>query len=452
MIELNAKLARLSDSDRAELFRELSDQLGEPSGQVVRELLLVYEEGAKVDPDAIRELARSSLPEHERPTRFIRTDKLPRTPHGKLDRRGLPGLIRHEQPIGERSVARAEYVDENLDDVIETFKRVLGTSSIVPESNFFECGGHSLLAVECVLALEKKTGIRISITQFLNHPTARGIAAQLSQSDRPTLDYVHTVSEHRDGLPVFVFSGSRLAYALKPRKPDWSVYGVQIRWRNDADEEIKYRDLEDQAGRIVAEISQVCSDGEFVLVGNSFPGVVAFEVARQLQAAGREPKLTILIEPTVPYSLRGLLELDLQSRGRLKEGQNIYFRWIIANHPFQAKFWQRFRRFTRREQITVQMNENSMGTSEEQKRYNILRTMDIWTKYRPPPYDGPTVLLISNETGSYSRRRWTSYLEKLVAVYDLNSGHTSIFADPFMTDEVVPVLIKEVESRLKSEC
>ena len=66
---------------------------------------------------------------------------------------------------------------------------------------------------------DKKTGKRITITQFLNHPTARGIAAQLSKQDRPTYDYVHLVSENLAGLPIFVFSGSRLAYALKKQKP-----------------------------------------------------------------------------------------------------------------------------------------------------------------------------------------------------------------------------------------
>ncbi|MDJ0698379.1 MAG: thioesterase domain-containing protein [Woeseiaceae bacterium] len=446
MTELNAKLARLSDTDRAELYRELLDRLGEPSGQVVRELLLVYEKRAEAGPDAIRDIARNRLPEHERPTRFIATDKLPRTPHGKLDRRALPGLIRHEHPLRDRPVTHAEHSDEILDAVIETFERVLETSSIVPESNFFERGGHSLLAVECVLALEKKTGKRITITQFLNHPTARGIAAQLHKLDTPDYDYVHLVSENLAGLPVFVFSGSRLAYALKKQKPDWSVYGVQLRWRTDEDEEIEYRGLEDMAGRIVKEISRVCSAGEFVLIGNSFPGILAFEVARQLRAAGREPRLTILIEPTSLYSFRALLEMDLQARGVLKEGQNPYIRWLVANHPFQARFWNRLRRFATRKQLTRRMSEKSSIPSEEQHSYRSLRTTDLWMNYRPPAYDGPTVLMISNETGPHSRRTWTSHLRNLTAVHGLDKGHTSIFDDPFMTDEVVPVLIAEVES------
>ena len=450
MTELNARLAQLSDTDRAELFREVLDQIGEPTGQVVRELLLVYEKRAEAGPDAIRDIARNRLPEHERPTRYIATDRLPRTPHGKLDRRGLPGLIRHEHPLRERSVTHAEYSDENLDAVIEVFERVLEVASIVPESNFFERGGHSLLAVECVLALERKTGKRITITQFLNHPTARGIAAQLRKQDRPTYDYVHLVSENLAGLPVFVFSGSRLAYALKKQKPDWSIYGVQLRWRNDEDEEIKYHGLEDMAGRIVKEISGVSGSGEFVLIGNSFPGILAFEVARQLQDAGREPGLTILIEPTSLYSFRALLEMDLQARGQLKEGQNPYVRWLVANHPFQARFWNRLRRFTTRKQRTRQMSEKPSIPSEEQHSYRSLRTTELWMSYRPPAYDGPTVLMISNETGPHSRRTWTSHLENLTAVHGLEKGHTSIFVDPFMTDEVVPVLIAEVESRLLS--
>jgi thioesterase domain-containing protein/acyl carrier protein len=445
--DLNAKLAQLSDTDRVELYRELLDQFGESSPQPVRDLLLVYEKRAAAGADAIRDIALNRLAEHERPTRFIATERMPRTQHGKLDRRGLPGLIRHEQPVRAQSTARDEYSDENLAAVIETFERVLGTSSIVPESNFFERGGHSLLAVECVLALEKRTGKRISINQLLNSPTARGVAAQLSKQDLQSPDYVHRVSENLEGMPVFVFSASRLAYALKRQKPDWTVYGVQLRWRNDRDEEIKYHGLEDMAGRIVNEISQVCSAGELVIVGNSFPGVVAFEVARQLQAAGREPKLTILIEPTSLYSFRALLEMDLQAQGMLKKGQNPYLGWLLANHPFGAKFWQRLLRFATRKQKTRKLGEESLVTAEERNSYTTLRYMDLWMNYNPPAYDGRTVLMISNETGSHSRRTWTSRLEKLTAVRDLAKGHTSIFTDPFMSEEVVPELIKEIDSR-----
>lgn len=457
MSELSEKLARLDDAARARLYRELRERSGQAAAPV-KELVLVYEKASGIDPDALREAAASRLPEQERPTRFVAADSLPKTPHGKLDRRSLPGLIRIDRPAPADPAGRDAADGDVMSAAIAAFQRVLGSDSIGPDSNFFERGGHSLLAVECVLELEKVCGDRISITRFLNHPTPRGIATLLKGTNgRPfdhlytpseqAFDFIYPVSDNRTGLPVFVFSSSRLAYALKPRRSDWTIYGVQFRWRDENNEEIHYRSVEDIAGRIAAEIRELCGDGEFVLAGSSFSAMVAFEVARQLRASGTEPTTTILIEPSLRPGLRTWLELDLESFGQLRQDSNPYLRWLLVNNPLRAHFWRRLAGVAAKRRGAATQASGSPGVISESRAYEFARASSLRRTYQPSDYAGPSVLLAGADSAWLVCREWQARLGEQCSVHILDTDHDGMLRNPFMSEAVVPILVAEVDAR-----
>lgn len=455
MSELSEKLERLDDAARARLYRELRERSGQPAAPV-KELVLVYEKASGADPAALQAAAASRLPEQERPSRFVAAERLPRTPHGKLDRRSLPGLIRSETPAADHSTADSAAGGDVISAAIATFQRVLGTDSIGPDANFFELGGHSLLAVECVLELEKLCGERISITRFLNHPTPRGIAALLTREDgrsfdhlyTPTeqaLDFIYPVSENRSGLPVFVFSSSRLAYALKPRKPDWTIYGVQFRWRDEKNREIHYDSVEDMAKRIAGEIRELCGDGEFVLSGSSFSAMVTFEVARQLRDSGNEPKTIFLIEPSLRPGIRTWLELDLESFGQLRQDSNPYLRWLLVNNPLRAQFWRRLRGVAEKRQDGATPDADSPGVVSKSRAYEFARASALRRTYKPSNYAGPSVLLAGADSAWLICREWQARLGDNCSVHILETDHDAILRNPFMSEVVVPILVEEVD-------
>lgn len=456
MSELSEKLQRLDDASRARLYRELRDRSGQAAAPV-KELVLVYENTPGVDPEALQQTALSRLPEQERPSRLIAADSLPRTPHGKLDRRSLPGLIRVETPATDHPAADEADGGDVMSSAIATFQRVLGSDSVGPDSNFFELGGHSLLAVECVLELEKVSGERISITRFLNHPTPRGISTVLKQKtgrsfdtlytpgEQP-FDFIYPVSENRSGLPVFVFSSSRLAYALKPRKSDWTIYGVQFRWRDENNQEIHYRSLEDMAQRIANEIRELCGDGEFVLAGSSFSAMTAFEVARQLRASGTEPKTTILIEPSLSPGLRTWLELDLESFGQLQRDGNPYLRWLLVNNPLRAQFWRRLSGAAAKRQGAMTQDTMPTGATGKSRAYEFARASSLRRTYRPAKYAGASVLLAGADSAWLICREWQARLGTGCSLHILDTDHDGILRNPFMSEVVVPILVEEVES------
>jgi thioesterase domain-containing protein/acyl carrier protein len=369
----------------------------------------------------------------------------------------LPGLIRGNDAGITESSARIDESrsgEENGDPVqaaVRTFKEILGTVTVLPDSNFFELGGHSLLAVEWLLAFEKVSGKRITITQFLNHPTPRGIASILDASEQEPSSYIYPVSDKNTGLPVFVFSASKLAYALKPERPDWAIYGVQLRWRDESGEEVHYHDIEDLAARIAAELRSLCGTGDFILVGSSFPAMVAFEVARQLRADGRTPRLTILLEPSLFAGVRTWIEQDLVDCGYLREGDNHLLRWLLLNNPLRARFWRRLQRLfpSRPAQPALATQEDAART--RQVAYETARRKTIWQRYRPAEYTGPALLLVGDERGWQYRRDWERILDRKHATLSLDTNHEKILREPFLSDVVVPLLSKEIDGLTREE-
>ena len=446
MHDLQSRLARLDDADRAALYREALERLDDNAPQPVRELVLVYERRGELDETTLRARIESRLPAHERPTRLVSSASMPTTRNGKLDRRGLPGLIRPSG--GERRLAMPDAAGAaSVAAVAEAFASVLGRADIDADVNFFDAGGHSLLAVECILAIESRSGRRLTITEFLNQPTPRGLARLLDGENRTQGEYLYPVSDDLSGLPVFVFSASRLAYALRQQRPDLAIHGVQLRWRDEQHRDIEYHSLEDMAGRIAAEIGRTVGDQPFVLAGSSFPAMLAFEVARQLRRSGRTPALTVLIEPSLWSGLRSWVEHDLAQVDALHENDNVYWRWLVLNSPFRHRFWLRLARRLRPSPAHQSRGGQSMKKREQ--AYETARTTALWKRYRPAPYDGPAVLISGAGNAWRYDRGWRRRLGN-AAVHSVAADHRRIAREPFLSDVIVPLIGADIDAHAES--
>jgi amino acid adenylation domain-containing protein len=124
----------------------------------------VPKEGSPFEAIKIRKQLRSTLPNYMVPQYFLNIDALPLTPNGKIDRRSLP-----RPEIGEQSILSKRKLTN------DTEKRIAGiwsdllkiSGAIGRDDNFFEIGGHSLLALEAVRRIEIATGVRLEIRQII---------------------------------------------------------------------------------------------------------------------------------------------------------------------------------------------------------------------------------------------------------------------------------------------
>jgi acyl carrier protein len=130
-------------------------------------------DGEPFAPGELRQFLRERLPEHMIPSKFIRLDKLPLTPSGKVDRRALPihNLAREEQAVPY--VAPGAPTEESMAAI---WAEVLRLERVGIHDNFFDLGGHSLLATKLVSRLRASFNIEIPLRHLFTSPTVAELA------------------------------------------------------------------------------------------------------------------------------------------------------------------------------------------------------------------------------------------------------------------------------------
>jgi len=130
------------------------------------------------DPADIREFLAQRLPAYMVPAAFVRLQKLPLTPSGKIDRRALPVP---ETNLG-RGAIRASPETPVEKQVALLWQEVLGIESLGIRDNFFELGGHSLRATRIIASVQRDFGVTLTLRDLYTKPTIAEIAAMIEAS------------------------------------------------------------------------------------------------------------------------------------------------------------------------------------------------------------------------------------------------------------------------------
>jgi amino acid adenylation domain-containing protein len=131
--------------------------------------------GEELIPELARYL-RGLLPGMMVPTAWVVLEALPLSPNGKVDRKALPapGRTGHGDSVAPRNPAEER--------VAAVFREVLGLESVGVHENFFEMGGHSLLAVRAAFRLGEAFGVELPVAALFQAPTVAGLAVHLESS------------------------------------------------------------------------------------------------------------------------------------------------------------------------------------------------------------------------------------------------------------------------------
>ena len=184
------------------------------------------------------------------------------------------------------------------DRLASIWERVLQRSPIPHHANFFDLGGDSLLAVSLFLEIEREIGQSLPITAIYDAPTVATMAALLEQ---PCIRKFTPLILLKAGVgdPIFIVHGvggavielSQLGKAIRTQRP---VYAIQAKGLDGVEE--PFDSITAMADYYLENIKEIQFRGPYLLVGYSFGGVVAFEMARRLSAKGEEIGLLVLLD------------------------------------------------------------------------------------------------------------------------------------------------------------
>ncbi|MFB6889990.1 condensation domain-containing protein [Kitasatospora sp. NPDC056327] len=227
---------------------------------------------------------------------------LPRTADGLVDRDRL-ARSGPAPDTGGRPDRPATATERTVAGI---WRELLQRDRVGPRDHFFELGGHSILATRMLARLRTDLGVELTVADLFRDPTVEGLAALADRAGRDgtgsaagQLDVLLPLRPEGTGTPLFCIhpgAGVGWPYAallggLDPQRPLWALQARGLRPGSEPAGSVA-----GMAEDYLRQIRTVHPHGPFHLLGWSFGGLVAFELAARLRAAGEPTGLLALLD------------------------------------------------------------------------------------------------------------------------------------------------------------
>ena len=297
------------------------------------------------DPSAaeMKDFLRQSLPEYMVPGAFMKLDAMPLTPNGKINRNALPkpeyAAAARESMVAPRDPAEAA--------VLEVWERVLNLRPIGVTDNFFEIGGHSLLAVTLLAEIRKATGKEIPLPALFQDATveflAKFVRGESATHENEILAEVQAGGSRPTLFAVVEPGTNLLGYRAlsKYMGPDQPAYtlrrgGEKLTSRPYTNEEYDALALE-----YMAAMRQKQPHGPYYIVGMCEGAIIAFSLARQVEAAGEKVAFLAIMDAWTRENTRSRFQMKinhLKRRFRQVRRQPLSRRWRALTTAVRNRF------------------------------------------------------------------------------------------------------------------
>lgn len=249
----------------------------------------------------LRTFLQTFLPEYMVPAAFLFLETLPVTSNGKLDRQRLPAP---DFAVAQQAVPFVAPRDALELQLSLLWEEVLQVSPLSVTANFFEVGGHSLLAVQLMAQIKQRFQQEFPLALLFQEATIERFAAVLRRHVVTAVDSC-VVGLQTSGTcaPLFFVhpaGGSAFCYVPLARSlgQNQPLYGLQTPGLNG--ERALSNDVRELAACYVQAIRSVQPEGPYHLGGWCVGGVIAYEMACQLQQGGQEVDLLALLDSAPP--------------------------------------------------------------------------------------------------------------------------------------------------------
>ncbi|MDB5087982.1 MAG: tycC, partial [Mucilaginibacter sp.] len=244
-----------------------------------------------------KEALRNSVPDYMVPDNFVIVPAMPLTPNGKVDKKALAKHGISVVNAGNGYVAPRTDVEKLVADI---WVEYLGIEKIGVYDNFFELGGHSLIAVQVMTRIEKETGKRLPLAALFETSTVEKLALMLEMDGKSiTWDSLVPIKPKGNKMPLYMVHGAGLNVLLfntlaMNMSPDQPVFGLQAKGLDGVEDPLE--SIQEIASHYINAILQQNPTGPYALAGYSFGGIIAFEMAKQFEAMGKEVKILAMFD------------------------------------------------------------------------------------------------------------------------------------------------------------
>ena len=319
-------------------------------------------------------------------------------------------------------------IEAIIDQLVECFEQILRVERVTAQDDFFELGGDSLAAAQLMVEIEKRFAISVQPSTLIQAPTVAELAGKLAHEaadlERSRLvpikpsgnrEPIYMTHGHSGNLWV----GSNLAPHLDANLP---LYGIQPDLRDAS-----FTGFDELAAKSTETLLTNHPREAYRLIGFSFGGILAFEVARQLEARGRRVSYLGLIDspPLFGPKLRSLVRPDHREgwerfKNRLRnEGVFATVNWFIQWVP------AKLRKFS---------SPPSESPNPDTRTPFEKKAADAFYEYTPGRYTGDITFFVTQQQDDPHKPTqtnvWDHYTTGQVNVIQVKGDHHSIAREP----------------------
>jgi thioesterase domain-containing protein len=260
---------------------------------------LMPDAGREIDLDGVQDYLRRKLPYYMIPAALVVMGALPLSPNGKVDLRKLPPPAPGRATGGTSThLPPRDTLEMQLVQIYEELLQVRPVSIL---DDFFTLGGHSLLAVRLMSEIQKRLHMQVALSIIFQHSSIIALASILRRKEAVPQSPLVMLRSGGSQPPLFLVHPAngqvacyyRLASYLPVYLPCYGLQDLDI-YQQDVPE----RSIEEMAAAYIKAIRAVQPEGPYYLGGYSFGGIVAFEMAQQLQ----EVALLAILDGAAPDS------------------------------------------------------------------------------------------------------------------------------------------------------
>lgn len=414
-IEIDDALLRHPAIAEAAAFSVPHARLGEDVAAAV-----VLRPGMTATSVELRRYLQDQLASFKVPRRIAIRDQLPKGKTGKIVRRLLSESF--EEKAGTETETGASRLTEKaaLDSTLviqltELWERLLQTAPVSLDEDFFDKGGDSLVAVEMLFELEQLTGRTIPTSILFESRTIRQVAQRLQTMDIQAQPVVK-MNPGGGQTPIFLFHGdynggglyaARLAKFLGEDQPLFVVAP------HDLGKEPVPLPVQEMAADRLPLLLNAQPKGPYRLAGYCLGGLIAFEMARLLIAAGEKVEMVGMIDsPTVSARPSVKLLLAAMRPTRSIAGP-------LANR-IMKRAWFICSQIDRPMNSLKSWSENVFRWYHDERDANLLSMLD----YSPGPVAVPVVYF----EAAYGPVAWRR-LSSDVRTIQLKGNHSEVVRD-----------------------
>ena len=275
--------------------------------------LVAYFSGEEdIAPAALRVHLERALPEYMVPAAYVSLAALPLTPNGKVDRRALPtpgdhafGTQASEAPRGPIETA-----------IGRIWTEFLHLERVGRNDDFFDLGGHSLIALRVIGEINKTLKARVLVPAFFQSPTIERLAKLVEQNHHLGSEpRVVQLQSERAGLPLYFMGAGPAEHRLMELLgEDRTVFVIDapmpVEWHRAiiAADHAAMPTIEQLGAHFGDVLRAHAGSSPCIIAGYSLGGKIAFEAAQALERAGGNVELVLLVDArafTWSGSIRG---------------------------------------------------------------------------------------------------------------------------------------------------